>query len=405
MTATADAVNDIRGALASNQLTVVVGTGVTAAATGSTATATWRGLIEHGIARCESSGARDKAWADRARADANSRYDLDRIVAAEKATDGLGGRGSPEYRQWLAEAVGGLRATDTVVLDAIVALADDGALIATTNYDDVLAAALGWDVVTWRDPTRLQRVLRGREQAVVHLHGHWKDPESVVFGASSYADVLRDPGAATFLKTTVYARTLLFVGFGAGLDDPNFSSLRRWMRAELSLSDYKHYRLVREPDIAAVRHAPEERIEVVSYGPDHHDLAPFLAALRSGVAARGMRGLDATPYNASYTKSAPGALPLPQRIPDPEATRELLETAASLARIAALAADPDETAAAAVAGGGDRLDEHRRFMFLFAEELAEVAQMAGRYAELDSAATDHALTWARRLAEISRGEH
>jgi len=118
-----------------------------------------------------------------------------------------------------------------------------------------------------------------------------------------------------------------------------------------------------------------------------------------------MRGLDATLYNASYTKSAHGALPLPQRIPDPEATRELLETAASLARIAALAADQDETAAAAAAGGGDRLDEHRRFMFLFAEELAEVAQMAGRYAELDSAATDHALTWARRLAEISRGKH
>ncbi len=91
----------------------------------------------------------------------------------------------------------------------------------------------------------------------------------------------------------------------ASLDDPNFSSLRRWMRAELSLSDYKHYRLVREPDIAAVRHAPEERIEVVSYGPNYHDLAPFLAALRSGVAARGMRGLDATPHSAPYAKSSP----------------------------------------------------------------------------------------------------
>lgn len=402
MTAPADAVNDIRDALASNQLAVVVGTGVTAAATGRVPTSTWRGLIEHGIDRCVSSGARNSAWGDRARADANSEYDLDLIVAAEKATDGLGGRRSPGYRQWLADAVGALRATDTAVLDAIVALADEGALVATTNYDDLLAAGLGWDVVTWRDPTRLQRVLRGRERAVVHLHGHWKDPESVVFGASSYADVLRDAAAATFLKTTVYARTLLFVGFGAGLDDPNFSGLRRWMRAELSLSDYKHYRLVREPDIATVRHDPDERIQIVSYGPGYDDLAPFVAALRSGVAARGMRGLDPGTAGEPAAEPVHGALPLPRRAPDPEVTRDLVETAAELARLAALAADPDERAAVVAAGGGDRLDEHRRFVFLFAEELAEVEQMAGRHAELDAAATDHALAWARRLAEISR---
>lgn len=404
MTATADAVNNIRDALALKQLAVVVGTGVTAGATDMAPTSTWRGLIEHGIERCETLGTRDRAWAERAIADANSQYDLDLIVAAEKATDGLGGRLGPEYRRWLAEAAGELRATDTTVLDALVALADEGALICTTNYDDLLADALGWDVVTWRDPVRLQRVLRGTEQAVVHIHGHWKDPESVVFGASSYADVLRDSGAAMFLKVTVYARTLLFVGFGAGLDDPNFSGLRRWMRSDLSLSDFQHYRLVREADLVSAHHDPDERIRVVSYGTQFDDLAPFLAALRSGVPARGVRTVEASPGGGAAAEPEAGALPLPlpPRAPTPEQLQELVETAGALARMEAIARDPDEGAAVTAAHGGDRLDEYRRFVFLFADELAQVAQMADRHAELDAPAVEHALAWARRLFEIGQ---
>ncbi len=49
MTTTANAVNGIRAALAASQLAVVVGTGVTAAATDNAPTATWRGLVEDGI--------------------------------------------------------------------------------------------------------------------------------------------------------------------------------------------------------------------------------------------------------------------------------------------------------------------------------------------------------------------
>ena len=400
MTSPVDAVNDIRDALSINQLAVVVGTGVTAASTGMVPTSTWRGLIEHGIDRCVSSGARDVAWGDRARADANSDYELDLIVAAEKATDGLGGRQSPDYRNWLQDAVGSLEATDSSLLDMIVALANEGALIATTNYDDLLADALGWPVVTWRDPTRLQRVLRGHDRAVVHLHGHWRDPESVVFGASSYADVLRDAGAAMFLKTTVYARTLLFVGFGAGLHDPNFSNLRRWMRNELALSTYKHYRLVREKDLSTLRHDPAERIQVVSYGRDYTDLGPFLGALRSGLSSSGLRGLGLEIGGSLAHSAEPPPAPLRGRAPDPAQVRELLVHAAMFERIITIADASDEQAVA-LAGSGERLDEYRRFVFLFADELAEVAHMAASHADLDDVAAEHALAWARRLAEIS----
>lgn len=404
MTATTGAVNGMREALATNQLTVVVGTGVTAAATDNAPTATWRGLVNDGIAACEASGARTRAWADRARQDAASEFDFDLIVAAEKATDGLGGRASVDYRDWLARAVGSLKAVRFEVLDGITALADAGALILTTNYDDLLADALGWDVVTWRDPPRLQRVLRGREQAVVHLHGHWKDPASVVFGASSYADVLRDPGAVTFLKSAVYSRTMLFVGFGAGLDDPNFGALRSWMRDELSQSFFEHYRLVRDQDLAGgPLHDPSERIAAVSYGPSHDDLAPFLKALPSGLSPSGLRGLP-TPGEvaASGRRGASRTIALPASQPDPRHLDELIAAAAELARVADVAALPDDAAAAAAAGGGERLDENRRFARLFAAEIDDAVQMAAVADRLDAATAERAADWARKLAAIAR---
>ncbi len=314
----------------------------------------------------------------------------------------MGGRRSPEYRQWLKDSVGALAAVRTEVLDGVTALADAGALVLTTNYDDLLVHALGWDVVTWRDPTRLQAVLRGREQAVVHVHGHWKDPESVVFGASSYADVLRDGPAVTFLKSAVYSRTMLFVGFGAGLGDPNFASLREWMRAELSQSVYEHYRLVRDKDLTAGLHDPAERIRSVSYGPDHADLAPFLGTLPAGLTPSGLRGLAGAGDPGPLRPVSPGApgVPVPVPLASAEQRARLAAAAKELDRIVAIAKDQDEDAAAAAAGSGQRLDEHRRFASLFAEEIREVAFMAA-VPSLEVGAADHALEWAGKLLAIA----
>jgi tetratricopeptide (TPR) repeat protein len=77
-------------------------------------------------------------------------------------------------------------------------------------------------------------------------------------------------------------RSLVLVGFGAGLEDPNFGALRAWMAETWSSSEYRHFRLVRadERDAVAAQHRPEERIVTVVYGDSHDDLAPFLRTLR-----------------------------------------------------------------------------------------------------------------------------
>ncbi len=60
----------------------------------------------------------------------------------------------------------------------------------TTNYDDVLTSVSGLQPVTWADPIGLQAVLRGNDQAIVHLHRHWRRSDSVVLGIRSYETML-----------------------------------------------------------------------------------------------------------------------------------------------------------------------------------------------------------------------
>ncbi len=97
------------------------------------------------------------------------------LAAAEEVTVRLGGRSGGEFRRWLAESVGGLRVVDGAVIGALAGL---GVPVATTNYDGLIEEVTGWPAVTWRDGARVQRVLRGDERGVLHLHGFSRDPES-----------------------------------------------------------------------------------------------------------------------------------------------------------------------------------------------------------------------------------
>jgi len=379
------------------RLVVVVGTGATAGATGNASTASWTGLVEHAIDRCVSSGTRDPDWAARAKADVHSPYDSDLIAAAEKATEALGGRSSIAYRDWLREAVGDLETTDDSVPLALKALADAGALITTTNYDSILEDALALPAVTWRDSARIQRVLRGDERAVVHLHGHWAEPESVVFGSSSYADVLRDENAGLFLRTFLYTGTALFVGFGAGLADPNFSALRRWLRTVLAASPYQHYRVARDTQVASfqAQHDTGEHIRVISSGPGHADLPVFLRSIATGVHTSGLRGLDADAGGdepAARRSSDDPHIPLP----DPPGRRQAFDSVQAAAeRLRGLreAVDGDLLS-------GQELERARRYLLLFDEEITHLRRAAEQVEELTPPQRAQAKLWADKLIQI-----
>lgn len=281
--------DELRNAIASKpeSFIIVVGAGVTIGAVEESmrARASWGGLIRHGIQYASS---RARTLDDKKRRELESALKLGTpsfwITAAEELAKALDARqGGGNFASWLREAVGSFEESivDTSVLEPIALLARMGATIATVNYDGVLESVTGLHPVTWRQPNRALRVLRGEDRGILHLHGHWGDPESVVLGTSSYEDVVRDEHTRAMLAGMHMWRSMLFVGHGAGLDDPNWGSFLDWAAKVFATSEHRHYRLVLESELTALSspslHA--KRISLVSYGKKHADLGKFLQGL------------------------------------------------------------------------------------------------------------------------------
>ncbi|MDQ3698849.1 MAG: SIR2 family protein, partial [Gemmatimonadota bacterium] len=107
--------------------------------------------------------------------------------------------------------------------------------------------------MSWRDSSRVERVLRGDELAVIHLHGHWEDPESVILGIRSYEEVLDDAHAGAMLRAVRSLRCIVYVGCAEGLVDPHFSAFSGWARGVFSGSEYRSFLITRENEVAKLQ--------------------------------------------------------------------------------------------------------------------------------------------------------
>jgi hypothetical protein len=271
---------DLRDEIAEGRVVVVVGAGVSIGATKGASVASWDGLLKDGIQRCVDLGLKPKEWSDFCQGLMKTGGTEALIMVAELITSELGGLKSGEFKGWLKESVGSLSIKDAALLKAIENI---GAPIVTTNYDNLLEQVTGLSYVTWNQSHKLYDFIRDKRQAIVHLHGHWDEPESVVLGVRSYEDILGDEAAQNALRVLLSTRTLLFVGVGVtgGLSDPNFEALRKWIARVYHTSTHRHYVLVKDDEVEAARSLLplEGRILPLGYGPQHSDLAGFLQKL------------------------------------------------------------------------------------------------------------------------------
>lgn len=262
---------------------VVAGSGVSIQATGRAPAASWTGLLGLGIERCkqQASGWKKRRF-DAAAVEVKlaTRRVSDCIAAASVIESTLRGAGGSVYSRWLEETVGELRPTEPEILHALGAL---GIPVATTNYDGLLEYELGLQPMTWRTHGLVDQLMTGTFPGggVLHLHGYFNEPQSVVLGASSYDKVLEDKRAQDTLRNLLRNRDLIFVGMGGGLSDPNFGALLEWAK-DVTLPDSRyHFLLVREDDARELRLklSLTLRIHVLVYGREHAELAPFLRGL------------------------------------------------------------------------------------------------------------------------------
>lgn len=274
---------NLKAAIAARKVTVVVGSGVSCATTNAPG---WAALIRAGIDHCSELGAKP-SWCRRAsmllgdpdesatddEADDDSLDML--LMAAELVHRRFRSFGEGEFAGWMREQFEHLKPDDPSVIEAVAALRTS---LVTTNYDDLIEKVTGLQSITWQDRREVMRDLRRDDRRVLHLHGLWNRPETVVLGLESYLAVTQDGHAQTVMKTLGTATSLLFVGCGEeGLADPNWGRFLEWLKQfdDDGEHEHRHYRLVRE----AERFDPVGRLFPLVYGKDYSDLPGYLRKL------------------------------------------------------------------------------------------------------------------------------
>ena len=102
-----------------------------------------------------------------------------------------------------------------------------------TRYDQLrrlLSRASGLPVVNWTEAEEVSKCLSGRWEGIIHLHGHWRKPETVVFGTRSYNKLVTDERSRLVGQMAALVRATVFVGCSFdGIADPDFAQLDRFI--------------------------------------------------------------------------------------------------------------------------------------------------------------------------------
>ena len=295
--------------IAAGRVVTIAGTGVSITACGNQEVegfrvATWTGLLQHGVKHVKDIGAANDKAARLLEMQVESEETDLIITAAETISQRMRAKSDGTFRGWLKDTIGKLRIEDRAVVDALAALPG---VLATLNYDNLLEDATARHAVTWLKTDDVQDVLtRVDTDAILHLHGWFKEPESVVLGLSSYLAVKDHPHAKAVLNLFTIDRTLLFVGCGDTVLDPNFTQLIEWGKEALSDVAPRHYLLCRISEVADFQKklAGVPWLQPLGYGADYRDLVPFLRSLAPPAGGFAAARPSRAPARASFDLAA-----------------------------------------------------------------------------------------------------
>lgn len=270
--------------VATGQTLVVIGSGVSSAVSRGNSVASWKGLIINGVHRCIELGAggADPAWGE-IQEQLLARNTMDDLLGvAEQVSRRLGWKPADpcnaDWNAWLRDTVGSITVQQGDLVEAVRNL---NAPIATLNYDSLLFDFTGKPVVTWQQAEQWLPIIQGTDQAIIHLHGHWRQPSSVVLGIRSYDSMMGKDLTQHMQRALVTFRSLLFIGCNGTLEDPNFHTLLNWMRDCLAGVEQSHFLLSRSGDPISISESllRDTCIRSLAYGDSYSDLLPYIQSL------------------------------------------------------------------------------------------------------------------------------
>jgi tetratricopeptide (TPR) repeat protein len=228
------------------QVVAVLGAGVSiASAPNYKDVLSWVGLLKNGSKQCPDLDRKseiDDLWMDYDKCSQAGRGSL-LIGIADKLVHGFGGQESDKFEKWIKGVFGNIE-YDSNEEELVQALMDMDVPLLTTNYDTIVEKILDYPSVNIEERHQVESVIAGDEKGIIHLHGMWTNPKRIVLDWNSYREAKEDYFLQYLQDQASMGRNLLFVGFGSGIYDPNFSSWIERIFKTIPDSYYNKYMLI-----------------------------------------------------------------------------------------------------------------------------------------------------------------
>jgi hypothetical protein len=160
------------------------------------------------------------------------------------------------------------------ILEVLKALHERGATLLTINYDDLLEKFCNLNRIGRSNQADIVKFKSKKLNGMFHIHGCYHDPNEIVLDRTGYEQIRNSKEIQNIFKIFLEYHTILFVGCGSGLEDPNFDGLLKWASERQEIIPNRHCLLVRNGD--SLNYAPLVRL---NYGVDYQDLIPYLNKL------------------------------------------------------------------------------------------------------------------------------
>jgi|GEM_PF-3002766 len=241
---------------------------------------TWTNLLRYGIAFCCEKCRREATWGDTCRTFLDNEHATteELLKIGDEIWDCLLAHG--KVQEWLDIFDNAL----PEYRELILAIKGLGVPIATANYDNLLEDITHLTPITLHETQKVEDFIKNdqKQKYILHLHGYYKKPDSIVLGQKSYDRIVQDEFAQFINRYLITAYdTVIFLGFGQGVYDQNFSLIFKWASAYLRKTKLYHIVLNKYVDETKQTHQNNgnPNVVVLGYGENYNDLTPFINAL------------------------------------------------------------------------------------------------------------------------------
>lgn len=181
------------------------------------------------------------------------------------------------YNDYMNATVGSLSVKDESLASSFQSINRAGDFIATTNYDLLIEQATGLNNYSYTQPGNILASLKGdMERKIIHLHGLYdfnRGVDEIIANSDQYDSIVENEGAQ-FIQNLLSTNTVVIIGCGATVDDPNLSRFLSFANKQLNIS-VPYFYLYKEDAPGIIPELPDNFIPV-SYGNGYNDLPVFL---------------------------------------------------------------------------------------------------------------------------------